>query len=49
MPQLVEAVTVYPGENELLDIAVRLNDEVDCYGWDNESVPDGLAQSGAGD
>jgi hypothetical protein len=37
MPQLVEAVTVYPGENELLDIAVRLNDEVDCYGWDNES------------
>jgi hypothetical protein len=37
MPQLVEAVTVYPGENELLDIAVRLNGEVDCYGWDNES------------
>ena len=45
IPQLVEAVTVYPGENELLDIAVRLNDEADCYGWDNEFLFDGLAQS----
>jgi hypothetical protein len=36
-PQMVDAVTVYPGENELLDIAVRLDDEADCYGWDNES------------
>jgi len=36
-PQMVEAVTVYPGDNELLDIAVRLDEDADCYGWDTES------------
>jgi hypothetical protein len=28
---------VYPGEFEILDVAVRLDDEEDCYGWKNES------------
>jgi len=30
-------VDVYPGESELLDIAVRLDEEEDCYGWNNET------------
>jgi len=30
-------IDVYPGENELLDVAVRFDDEPDCYGWNNES------------
>jgi hypothetical protein len=30
-------IDVYPGESELLDIAVRLNDEQACYGWNNET------------
>src|SRR5690242_12685548 len=37
LPQPIEAVTVYPGEGELLDVAVRLNNETECYGWDNGS------------
>ncbi|MGC2829419.1 MAG: hypothetical protein WB627_05565 [Candidatus Acidiferrum sp.] len=28
---------VYPGESELLDIAVRLDDDEECYGWNNAS------------
>ncbi len=28
---------VYPGESEILDVAVRLDDEEDCYGWNTES------------
>jgi hypothetical protein len=28
---------VYPGESEILDVAARLDDEEDCYGWNNES------------
>jgi hypothetical protein len=28
---------VYPGEFETLDVAVRLDDDEDCYGWNNES------------
>jgi hypothetical protein len=28
---------VYPGEHELLDVAVRFEGESDCYGWNNES------------
>jgi hypothetical protein len=28
---------IYPGEGELLDIAVRLDDDEDCYGWNNET------------
>jgi hypothetical protein len=30
-------VDVYPGESELLDVAVRFDGEPDCYGWNNES------------
>ena len=28
---------VYPGENELFDVAVRLDADTDCYGWNNEA------------
>jgi hypothetical protein len=28
---------VYPGEEEVLDVAVRFDDEADCYGWNNDS------------
>jgi hypothetical protein len=27
---------VYPGEEKTLDIAVRFDDEADCYGWNND-------------
>jgi hypothetical protein len=30
-------IDVYPGEEELLDVAVRFDGEADCYGWNNES------------
>ena len=30
-------IDVYPGEQELLDVAVRFDGELDCYGWNNES------------
>jgi hypothetical protein len=30
-------VDVYPGEETLLDIAVRFEDEENCYGWNNDS------------
>jgi hypothetical protein len=30
-------IDVYPGESELLDIAVRLDEDADCYGWNNDS------------
>lgn len=30
-------IDVYPGEQELLDIAVRFDGEPDCYGWNNDS------------
>ena len=30
-------VDVYPGENELLDIAIRADDDAECYGWNNEA------------
>lgn len=30
-------IDVYPGEEELLDVAVRFDGENDCYGWNNES------------
>jgi hypothetical protein len=29
-------IDVYPGEEELLDVAVRLDDEAECYGWNND-------------
>jgi hypothetical protein len=28
---------VYPGEEETLDVAVRFDDEADCYGWNNDA------------
>lgn len=28
---------VYPGEEEIVDVAVRLDDELDCYGWNDEA------------
>jgi hypothetical protein len=28
---------VYPGEEEVLDVAVRFDGETDCYGWNNDS------------
>ena len=28
---------VYPGEQEMLDIAVRFSGEPECFGWNNES------------
>jgi len=30
-------VDVYPGESELLDIAIRADSDVECYGWNNEA------------
>ncbi len=30
-------IDVYPGEEEILDVAARFDDEADCYGWNNDS------------
>jgi hypothetical protein len=30
-------VDIYPGEKEPLDVAVRIDNDQDCYGWNNES------------
>ena len=30
-------IDVYPGEEELLDVAVRFEGETECYGWNNDS------------
>lgn len=30
-------IDVYPGEEEILDVAVRFDGEPDCYGWNNEA------------
>lgn len=30
-------IDVYPGEEELLDVAIRFDCEPDCYGWNNDS------------
>lgn len=30
-------IDVYPGETELLDVAVRLDEDEQCYGWNNEA------------
>src|SRR5260370_199717 len=27
----------YPGESEVLDVAVRIENDVECYGWNNET------------
>lgn len=34
---LKSRIDVYPGESELLDVAVRLDDDEQCYGWNNET------------
>jgi hypothetical protein len=34
---LKSRIDVYPGEREILDIAVRLDDDERCYGWNNET------------
>jgi hypothetical protein len=28
---------VYPGDEEIVDVAVRFDDETDCYGWNDEA------------
>lgn len=28
---------IYPGDGEVLDVAVRLDDEDECYGWNDDS------------
>jgi hypothetical protein len=30
-------VDIYPGESELLDIAIRADNDTECYGWNNET------------
>ena len=30
-------IDVYPGDQQLLDVACRLDDDEDCFGWNNES------------
>jgi hypothetical protein len=30
-------IDVYPGESTTLDIAVRADDDTDCYGWNNDA------------
>jgi len=34
---IASTIDVYPGEQEVLDVAVRFEGESDCYGWNNES------------
>jgi len=34
---LASRIDVYPGEGELLDIAIRADNDADCYGWNNEA------------
>jgi len=36
-PVTESRIDVYPGEEEMLDIAVRFEGESDCFGWNNES------------
>lgn len=28
---------MYPGEEEIFDVAARFDDEPDCYGWNNDA------------
>jgi len=28
---------VYPGEEEILDVAAKFDDEPECYGWNNDA------------
>ena len=34
---LESRIDVYPGEEELLDVAARHDDDEECYGWNNET------------
>jgi hypothetical protein len=33
----VSRVDIYPSEKELLDVAVRIDNDQDCYGWNNQA------------
>lgn len=35
--QLEDTVNIYPGETQNLDIAIRADDDEECYGWNNEA------------
>jgi len=37
IPETRGWVNVHPGESELLDIAIRADNDADCYGWNNEA------------
>jgi hypothetical protein len=37
IPETRGWVNVYPGESELLDIAIRADNDAECYGWNNEA------------
>lgn len=30
-------VDVYPGEEQIADVVARFDDEIDCYGWNNDA------------
>jgi hypothetical protein len=30
-------IDVYPGESERLDVATKFDEEIDCFGWNNEA------------
>src|SRR6266496_2881372 len=34
---IASQLDVYPGETETLDVAIRLDDDAECYGWNNEA------------
>src|SRR5258708_38789806 len=34
---LKSTVDIYPGESELLDVAIRVDGEDPCYGWNDET------------
>jgi hypothetical protein len=35
--ELKVTVDIYPGDSEPLDVAIRVDQEVDAYGWNNET------------
>jgi hypothetical protein len=35
-PNTAPRIDVYAGEEEILDVAVRFDDEPECYGWNND-------------
>src|SRR5262249_728606 len=34
---LASRIDVYPGETQLLDVAIRADNDAECYGWNNEA------------